>query len=98
MPPCTRGGKVHGYGGRQDDGRGCDCPTRVEAPDPPAYQKNASPGELEAIIRKHYASLAFNTCKRQKLPVMQGRPCKLFVTPKARPFAIHKHRPVAIHW
>ena len=89
---------MHGYGGRQDDGRGCDCPTRVEAPDPPAYQKNASPGELEAIIRKHYASLAFNTCKRQKLPVMQGRPCKLFVTPKARPFAIHKHRPVAIHW
>ena len=35
---------------------------------------------------------------RQKLLVMQGRPCKLFVDPMARPFAIHKHRPVAIHW
>ena len=29
---------------------------------------------------------------------MQGRPCELFVDPKARPFAIHKHRPVVIHW
>ena len=47
---------------------------------------------------KHFASLVFNTCERQKLPVMQGRPCNLFVDPKARPFAIHKHRPVAVHW
>ena len=29
---------------------------------------------------------------------MKGRPCELFVNPKARPFAIHKHRPLAVHW
>ena len=82
----------------KDDGRGCDCPSRVEAPDPPAYRKNSSPVELEVIIRKHYASSAFNKCERQKLPVMKGQPCVLFVDPKARPLAIHRHRPVAIHW
>ena len=81
----------------KDDGRGCGCPARMEAPDPPAYRRNASPAELEAGIRKHNASSAFNTCKRQKLPVIQGRPCKLFVYPKVRPFAVHKQRPVALH-
>ena len=29
---------------------------------------------------------------------MKGRPCDLFVNPKARPFDIHKHRPVAVYW
>ena len=81
----------------EDDSRGCDCPTRVEAPDPAAYRRNTSPAELEAIISKHYGSSAFNTWEKQKLPVMQGQPCQLFVNPKARPFAIHKHRPVSIH-
>ena len=69
----------------------------MEAPDLPAYHRNASPAELKAIIRKHYASSAFNTCNTQKLLLMQGQPCKLFVNPKVKPFAIHKHRPVAIH-
>ena len=82
----------------EDNGRGCNCPSRIKAPDPPAYRKDAKPEDLEALIRKHYASSAFNMCERQKLPVLQGRPCELFVDPKARPFAIHKHRPVAIHW
>ena len=65
----------------KDDGRGSNFPTRVEAPDSPAYRSNTSPAELKAIIRKHYARSAFNPCKRKKLPVMQGRPCKLFVDP-----------------
>ena len=81
----------------KDNGRGCNCHARMEALDLPAYRRNASPAELEAIIRKHYASLAFNTYKRQKLLVMQSQPYKLFVDPKAWPFAIHKHRPGAIH-
>ena len=81
-----------------DDGRGCDCPARVEAPDPPAFRPGASSAELERLIKEHYASSAFNTCERQKLPVMEGRPCQLYVDPKARPFAIHTHRAVAVHW
>ena len=58
---------------------------------------NANATELEATIKKHYAGSAFNCCKRQKLPTMKGRPCELLVDPKARAFAIHKHRPVAVH-
>ena len=61
------------------------------------YRPGVSPAELEGIMRKHYASSAFNTGERQKLPVMEGRPCQLYVDPKARPFAIHTHRPVAVH-
>ena len=80
-----------------DNSRGCDCPSRVEAPDPLAYRKDAKPEEPEALIMKHYACLAFNTCERQKLLVMQGRACKMFVDPKVRPFVIDKLRLVAIH-
>ena len=57
---------------------------------------NADTTELEATTKKHLTGSTFNCCKRQKLPTMKGRPCKLFVDPKVRPLAIHKHRPVAV--
>ena len=37
----------------KDDGRGCDCPTRMKAPDPWIYCRNTSPVELNGIIRKY---------------------------------------------
>merc|ERR1712127_803254 len=77
----------------EDDGRGCDCPARVEAPDPPKFQQNASTEQLEKVIKEHYASSAFNTCERQELQVMEGRPCKLHVDPKARPVLVDSERP-----
>ena len=59
---------------------------------------NANTTELEATIKKNHARSTLNGCERQKLPTMKDRPCKLFVDPKARPFAIHKHRPMVVHW
>ena len=76
-----------------DKGRGCNCPTRMEAPEPPTYCPGTSLTELEELI-----SSVFNTCERQKLTVMKVRLCQLYIDPKARPFAIHKCRPVAMHW
>ena len=82
-----------------DDGKGCDCPVRVEAPDPPEYRPGASPEELEELIKTHYADSAFNRCERQSLPVMEDVPvCRLHLKKDAVPFAIHRHRPVAMHW
>ena len=59
---------------------------------------NANTTELEATIKKNYAGSALNGCKKQKLPTMKGRPRELFVDPKARPFAIHKQRPIVVYW
>ena len=59
---------------------------------------NANATELEATIKKHHAKSALNCCKTQNSPILKGRPCNLFVDPKARPFAIRKYRPVAVHW
>ena len=58
-----------------DEGWGCNCPSRMDAPEPPTCHPCTILGELEELIREHYASSAFNTCERQKLPVMEGRPC-----------------------
>ena len=67
-------------------------------PKPPRRRTGASPRELEELIKNHYASLAFNVCKRQKVSVMENAtPCQLLVDLKARPFAIHKAWPVQGH-
>ena len=42
--------------------------------------------------------MALNTCKRQKLPVIQGQTGMLFVNPKGKPFPLHRHSQVANHW
>ena len=34
----------------KDDGMGCDCPNRTEAPEPPTFDRNARATELEATI------------------------------------------------
>ena len=82
----------------KDDDLGCNCPTRVEALDPPRFRRNASPAELEDTIRKHFASSAFNTCNKRKLPIMQVQPCERFVNTNARPFTIYNYRPFTIYW
>ena len=74
-----------------NDGRGCDCPARTEVPEPPRWQPKVSPRELEEIIKNPYASSALNTCKRQKLPVMENAPpCQLLWTPSPEPSASTK--------
>ena len=83
----------------EDDGRPCSCPDRETPPQPPMMPPGATQEELENLIKKHYAISAFNRCEKQKLPVMNNSPpCRLFVDPEAKPFAIHKPRPVPVHW
>ena len=55
--------------------------------------------KLEDFILRYYASSAFNQCEKQPLPLMDGHPpLKLHVDENAKPFAIHKARPVPLHW
>ena len=85
-----------------ESGEKCTCPKRELPPTPPALPCPATPenaGRLESYLKEVYASSAFNRCERQPLPVMNGSPpCRLFVDAEAKPFAIHKSRPVPVHW
>ena len=81
----------------------CSCPNRTLPPEPPKelpFPAIASNREkLKEWILSRYASSAFNQCEHQSLPLMKGSPpISLHVNPDARPVAIHKSRPVPIHW
>ena len=81
----------------------CTCPRRELPPSVPktlpfpAIPENCD--KLKEWILKYYKASAFNQCEHQQLPLMKDAPpIKLHVDPKAKPFAIHKARPVPIHW
>ena len=81
----------------------CTCPRRELPPSVPttlpfpATQKNQL--KLKEWIMELYAASSFNQCEHQPLPLMRDSPpIKLHVDPKAKPVAIHKPRPVPIHW
>ena len=81
----------------------CTCPKR-QLPPPvpiklpfPATAENRE--KLKAWILETYAASAFNQCEHQPLPLMKGSPpIKLHIDGEAKPVAIHKARPVPIHW
>ena len=63
----------------------------------PAIAKNRE--RLREWILNKYASSAFNQCDHQPLPLMRDSPpIQLHVDPTVKPYAIHKPRPVPIHW
>ena len=83
--------------------RECKCPERTLPPPPPEKlpfpATNANREKLKQWILDRYAASAFNQCEHQQLPLMKGSPpIKLHIDPKAQPVAIHKARPVPIHW
>jgi hypothetical protein len=86
----------------EDTGLPCSCPRRTTAPPPPELPFPATADnrkELEDFILKYYAPTAFNQCEKQPLPLMDGHPpLRLHVDENAKPFAIHKARPVPMHW
>ena len=45
-----------------------------------------------------YAASAFNVCKHQVLPSMQGEAMNIVMNKSARPVANHIPTPVPIHW
>ena len=86
-----------------DDEMKCVCPRRTVAPDVPtslpfpATEQNRE--KIKQWILNYYSSSAFNQCECQPLPLMKDTPpLKLFIDPKAVPVAIHKPRPVPIHF
>jgi transposase InsO family protein len=86
-----------------DEESNCVCLRRTMAPDAPtslpflATEQNRE--KLQQWILDFYASSAFNQCECQPLPLMQDSPpLKLFIDPAAEPVAIHKARPVPIHF
>ena len=89
------------YSSKND--RSCKCPDR-ELPPPipqtlpfPATTENRE--KLKQWVLDRYASSAFNQCEHQQLPLMKDSPpIQLHVDPTAKPVAIHKPRPVPIHW
>ena len=84
-------------------GKQCNCPRRELPPQPPKELPFPATAEnrekLGQWIIDKYASSAFNQCEHQPLPLMKGSPpIKLHVNPEAEPVAIHKARPVPVHW
>ena len=81
----------------------CVCPPRAQAPDAPTVlpfpttQQNHE--KLQKWILYRYSDSAYNQCVCQPLPLMTDTPpLKLYIDPKAEPVAIHKARPVPIHF
>ena len=86
----------------KDTGLPCSCPRRTTAPPPPKLPfppTEDNRKKLEDFILRYYASSALNQCEKQPLPLMDGHPpLKLHVDENAKPFSIHKARPVPLHW
>ena len=87
-----------------DDGAPCTCPKRTRAPAPPTIPFRVEDTEecrvkLEEFILDYYKASAFNQCERQPLPLMDGHPpLELHVEEGAKPYSVHKARPVPLHW
>ena len=79
----------------------CCCPRRQYTDPPdilPMPAINANRSKLEDWIRNHYASSAFNVCKRQAMPRTSGPVMNIFTQPGAVPVVVHKPSPVPLHW
>ena len=53
---------------------------------------------LRKWLLEYYGSSTFNVCEHQTLPHMEGPPMRLHIDPDAIPKAVHKPRPVPLHW
>ena len=80
----------------EEDGS-CKCPRRDVVPEPPKFDPQLSVPQLRRKIIEHYASLAFNKCTRQTLPLMKGEPLPIPVRRDAKPVAVHTPVPVPLH-
>ncbi|ELT94685.1 hypothetical protein CAPTEDRAFT_187725 [Capitella teleta] len=80
----------------------CSCPRR-QGPPPlptrlPCSSTDENRGQLQEFRVNHYRASTFNTCKRQRLPLMDCSPQKLMINPDATPVACHIPIPVPLHW
>ena len=56
----------------KDDGRGCDCPERTEAPELRTFNKNASTTELEATIKKALCRISLQLLREAEAADHEG--------------------------
>ena len=88
-----------------DNSEQCSCPTRPDHPPPlptevqPSIDisEAGSVDKLKEWILNYYESTAFNTCKHQPLPLMQGPPLEFHVDKDVRPFVCHTPMAVPAH-
>ena len=96
-PPCSNNGVC-------DIGDiNCKCPTRslppTDTPRLPCPATEANLPKLKQYILDRYRSSTFNTCEKQKLPLISGSPpLELHVDPTAKPVACHVPASVPLHW
>ncbi|ELT96981.1 hypothetical protein CAPTEDRAFT_217178 [Capitella teleta] len=80
----------------------CSCPRRQGLPPLPTRlpcsPTDENRGQLQEFLVNHYRASTFNTCKRQRLPLMDCSPLKLMINPDATPVACHTPIPVPLHW
>ena len=81
----------------------CSCPTRClppkDSPRLPCAATEANLPMLKRYILDRYRSSTFNTCEKQKLPLISGSPpLELHVDPTAKPVACHIPASVPLHW
>ncbi|ELU06622.1 hypothetical protein CAPTEDRAFT_189257 [Capitella teleta] len=80
----------------------CFCPRRQGPPSLPTClpcsPTDENRGQLQEFLVNHYRANTFNTCKRQRLPLMDCSPLKLIINPDATPVACHTPIPVPLHW
>ena len=85
-----------------EDEKLCDCPRRQKPPPLPDKMPMAPTEDNVPALRKwlleYYGSSTFNVCEHQTLPHMEGPPMRLHIDPDAIPKAVHKPRPVPLHW
>ena len=85
-----------------EDEKLCDCPRRQKPPPLPDKMPMAPTEDNVPALRKwlleYYGSSTFNVCDHQTLPHMEGPPMRLHIDPDAIPKAVHKPRPVPLHW
>ena len=81
----------------------CGCPARslppTDQPRLPCAPTEANLPALKQYILDRYSSSTFNTCEKQKLPLISGSPpLELHVDPEAKPVACHIPASVPLHW
>jgi len=99
---CTGQAQGPTSGTEQSSEPTCTCPKRQGAPPLPTRlpctPTDNNRSKLQEFLVNYYGSSAFNTCKCQRLPMMDCPPLKLMVDPEATPVACHTPIPVPLHW
>ena len=80
--------------------KACSCPRRTLPPEMPK-ELPFPETEVEKIkdwIVNRYKSRTFNTCEHQPLPKKKGEPLGIYMREDGKPFVVHTHSPIPVHF